>query len=100
MRWWTQWYRSGGLEEVLSRRHGRSGGRVLAFPKKESRPWSRRRETENFERFGTEPRLGPKQGVEYSYREMRHVFDQLELNKKVPRPQSEKGDPEKQAAWE
>ena len=38
-------------------------------------------------------------GVEYTYWGMRHVFERLDLKKKVPREQFPDADPEKQEEW-
>lgn len=100
VRRWTEWYRSGGLEEVLSRRHGGSGGRESRLSEKEEQALIEKARAGELRTIWDGVEWARSEaGVEYSYWGMRHVFDRLQLKKKVPRPQSEKADPEKQAAW-
>jgi len=100
VRRWTEWYRSGGLEEVLSRRHGGSGGRERRLSEAEEQALIQKaREGELRTIWDGVEWARSEANVEYSYWGMRHIFDRLELKKKVPRQRAEEADPDKQAAW-
>ena len=100
VRRWTEWYRSGGLAGVLSRRHGGSSGperRLSKQQEKQLRGKAKRGELSTV--WDGVAWAEDVAGVEYSYSGMRHVFERLELKKNVPRPQAPKADPEAQGAW-
>mgnify|MGYP002761297334 CR=1 FL=1 len=100
VRRWTEWYRSGGLEEVLSRRHGGSGGREPKLSEEEEQALiEKAREGELRTIWDGVEWARSEADTEYSYWGMRHVFDRLDLKKKVPRRQSPDADPEQQEAW-
>lgn len=98
---WIDWYRSGGVAEVLSRRCGGShGGRQPDLSEEECEALvekARRGEVRTIS-DGVEWARS-EADVEYTYWGMRHVFERLDLKKKVPRPQAPKADPEEQNAW-
>lgn len=100
VRRWTQWYRSGGLEEVLSRRHGGSGGKESRLSAEDREKLLEKAERGELRTISDGVRWAREEaGVEYTYWGMRHVFDRLDLKKKVPRQQSPEADPEVQEAW-
>lgn len=100
VRRWTEWYRSGGLSEVLSRRHGGSGGREPKLSEEEEQALiEKAREGELRTIWDGVEWARSEADTEYSYWGMRHVFDRLDLKKKVPRQQSPDADPEEQEAW-
>jgi transposase len=98
---WVSWYRSGGLAEVLNRTpghaaHGRSG---YLTPKQKEQvkaqadrgPFRTAREAAEW--------IEQQWGVRYKRGGIYGLFRHLKLMKKVPRPQSEKANPEAQEAW-
>ena len=100
VRRWTEWYRSGGLEEVLSRRHGGSGGREPRLSEEQQQALiGKAREGKLRTIWDGVEWARSEAGVAYSYWGMRHVFDRLDLKKKVPRQQSVGADPAEQEAW-
>lgn len=98
---YLKWYREGGVENVLKRRHGGNRGQQASFLTKEQQ-----------EALKAEADAGKlktvwegiewvkkKYDVQYSYEGMRGVFKRLRLRKKVPRPQHIKSDVQAQDAW-
>jgi transposase len=97
---WVEWYRVGGLKEVLSHRCGGAGG-----------PVSRLNE-EAQEQLRVKACAGEiksvrdgiawarqEQGVSYSYGGMRYLFEGLDLRCKVPRPRAPQASAQEQAGW-
>jgi transposase len=100
VRRWVDWYRSGGLEGVLSRRHGGSGGKESRLSEEDREKLLRKAKRGELRTISDGVRWAREEaGVEYTYWGMRHVFERLDLKKKVPREQSPDADPEKQEAW-
>ena len=100
VRRWIDWYRSGGVEEILSRRHGGSGGKKPRLTKKQHEKLREKAERGELRTISDGVRWAREEaGVEYTYWGMRHVFERLDLKKKVPREQSPDADPEEQEAW-
>ena len=100
VRRWVDWYRSGGLEEVLSRRHGGSGGREPRLSEEDREKLVQKAERGELRTISNGVRWAQEEaGVEYTYWGMRHVFERLDLQKKVPRWQSVGADPAEQEAW-
>jgi transposase len=100
VRRWVDWYRSGGVEEVLSRRHGGSGGRKPRLSEEDREKLVRKAERGELRTIADGVRWAREEAeVEYTYWGMRHVFQRLDLKKKVPRQQSPEADPEQQEAW-
>jgi len=98
---WLGWYREGGLAEVLRRVPGHAATGV------ECR-LSRTQLAELYERtsqgeFQSTPEVQAwveeHWGVRYRYHGMYSVLARLSIHPKVPRPQSEQADPQKQEAW-
>lgn len=100
VRRWIEWYRGGGLAEVLSRRHGGNGGPKRRLSEEQERQLRRKAERGELSTVwdGVEW-ARTEAGVAYSYWGMRHVFERLELKKKVPRQQAPEAHPEAQEAW-
>ena len=97
---WVDWYRSGGLGEVLSRRHGGSGGRTARLCDEEEQALlEKAREGEVRTIWDGVEWARSEADADYTYWGMRHVFERIGLTKKVPRPQSPKADREEQTAW-
>ena len=100
VRRWVDWYRSGGVEEVLSRRHGGSGGRTPRLTEEQHEALRKKAERGELRTISDGVRWAREEaGVEYTYWGMRHVFERLDLKKNVPREQSPNADPEQQEAW-
>ena len=100
VRRWVDWYRSGGLEEVLSRRHGGSGGREPRLSEEEEQALIEKACEGKLRTIWDGVEWARSEaGVEYTYWGMRHVFERLDLEKKVPRQQSPDADPAEQEAW-
>ena len=100
VRRWMQGYRSGGLEKVRALRHGGSGGRTSRLSEEQQNQLIEHAEGGELRTISDGVRWAREEaGVEYTYWGMRHVFERLDLKKKVPRQQSPKADPEEQEAW-
>jgi transposase len=100
VRRWVDWYRSGGLEEVLSRRHGGSGGREPRLSEEDREKLVQKAERGELRIISDGVRWAREEaGTQYTYWGMRHVFERLDLKKKVPRQQSVGADPKQQEAW-
>jgi hypothetical protein len=88
------------LEEILSRRHGGSGGREPRLSEEQCEQLCQKAERGELRTISDGVRWAREEaGVEYTYWGMRHVFDRLDLKKKGPRQQSPKADPEVREAW-
>lgn len=97
---WLGWYRQGGLEEVLCRRHGGSGGQAAHLDAEKAQGLLARAEAGEVRSIQDGVAWAKEEhNVHYSYWGMRHVFARLGLKKKVPRPKSPKASHEAQAAW-
>ncbi len=98
---WIGWYRFGGVEEVLSHRCGGShGGRSSDLSKKQEEALlEKARKGQVRTIFDGVEWARSEADVEYTYWGMRHVFERLDLKKKVPRPQAPKANSEEQEAW-
>jgi len=97
---WVAWYRQGGLEEVLRRRHGGHGGKAArlteeqAVALKDAASAGQVRCIQDGVKWAQE-----QHGVSYTYWGMRAVFARLGLRRKVPRPRNPKASAEEQEAW-
>jgi len=97
---WVAWYRLGGLDEVLRRRHGGHGGRKSRLtPQEEARLKELAYQGEI--RTIWDGVIWAKEmcGVPYTYWGMRWVFARLNLRKKVPRPIATQASVEAQEEW-
>jgi transposase len=98
---WLSWYRRGGLEEVLRRVSGQGAPGVPALLNaKQQKALVARVALGDFRTVWDVLRwVKARWGVIYSYEGMRSLMKRHKLGLKVPRSQSEKASPEKQAAW-
>ena len=96
---WIAWYRLGGVDEVLGRRHGgfRDGSRRLS-PEQEQE-LKEQAEQGKLRTSWDGVHWAQQQGVKYQYGGMRKVFDRLKLRKKMPRPRNPKADIVQQEGW-
>lgn len=100
IRRWVDWYRTGGIEEVLAHRQGGSGGKEPRLSEEAREELLQKAERGELRTISDGVRWAREEaGVEYTYWGMRHVFERLDLKKKVPRRQSPDADPERQEAW-
>lgn len=98
---WVGWYRAGGLQEVLGRipGHGTPGGK--SYLSIEQQTAVKAQADSGAFRTAQEAVqwIEEQWGVCYKYNGIYGLFRRLDLRKKVPRPQSEKANPEAQVAW-
>lgn len=97
---WVAWYRQGGLEEVLRRRHGGHGGKsswLTAEQLAELKAAARAGQVRSI--WDGVQWAQEQHDVRYTYWGMRGVFARLGLRKKVPRPRNPKASAEQQEAW-
>jgi transposase len=98
---YLQWYRAGGVENVLNRQHGGDrGGQSGFLTQKQQEELKAEADAGKLTTVweGIEW-VKKKHEVKYSYEGMRGVFKRLRLRKKVPRKQHIKSDVQAQAAW-
>ncbi len=97
---WLNWYKQGGVGEVLSHRHGGQGGRQSWLsPEQEAELVEKAKGGELRTIWDGVEWAKQEHDVEYTYDGMRWVFERLGLKKKVPRPTSPKASAAEQAAW-
>jgi transposase len=97
---WVAWYRRGGLNEVLGRRHGGQGGRKSRLtPQEEARLKELACRGEIRTIWDGVNWAKQTCGVPYTYWGMRWVFARLHLRKKVPRPIAPQASLEAQEGW-
>lgn len=97
---WVDWYRQGGVEEILAHRHGGKGGKQSRLtPDQEAQLVEKAKAGELRTIWDGVEWARETCGVEYAYWGMRHVFARLNLKKKVPRPKSPQASAEEQTAW-
>ncbi len=96
---WIAWYRLGGVDEVLGRRHGgsRDVGRRLS-PEQEQ-DLREQAEQGKIRTIWDGVHWAEQQGIKYRYGGMRKVFARLKLRKKMPRPRNPKADITQQEGW-
>ena len=98
---WVEWYRSGSLEEVLRRTPGHAAtGRKSYLSREREARLKAKADTGAF-RTAQEAIewMETQWGIRYRTKGVYGLFQRLDLRKKVPRPQSEKANPEAQEAW-
>ncbi len=98
---YVHWYRTGGLENVLSRQHGGNNGNSASFLDAEQQ--NQLKEAANAGELKTVWEgiewVKRRFRVQYTYQGMRSVYKRLNLKKKVPRKQHIKSDSAAQVAW-
>ena len=96
---WVAWYRVGGIAEVRRHRHGGHSSiepRLTGRQQDELKALSEQGEIRT---VWDGVHWAKEQGVTYTYWGMRHVYERLELKKKVPRPRNPKASAKDQEAW-
>ena len=96
---WVAWYRVGGIAEVRRHRHGGHNSiepRLTGAQQDELKALSEQGEIRT---VWDGVHWAKEQGVTYTYWGMRHVYERLELKKKVPRPRNPKASAQDQEAW-
>lgn len=96
---WVAWYRKGGVAEVLRHRHGGHTGSASRLTTEQENELSALAEKGEIWTVWDGVQWAKDQQVTYTYWGMRHVFERLELKKKVPRPRNPKASAEEQEAW-
>ena len=97
---WISWYRQGGLSEVLSRRHGGHSGPARRLSAEQEAELKGKADAGLIRSIADGVRWAIKEhDVHYSYWGMRHVFERLELKRKVPRPGNPKASAVEQEEW-
>jgi len=102
IRAWVSWYRAGGLDEVLERvtGHGAVGIAPQLNPLQEKALVARVQLGDFRTVWDVQAWVEARWGIQYSYEGMRSVMKRNQLVLKVPRPQSEKANPKRQADWQ
>ena len=97
---WVDWYRKGGVDEVLRHRHGGHGGQERWLNEEQEAELKAKAEAGEIRTIQDGVEYAKKTyGVEYTYWGMRWVFYRLDLKKKMPRPKSPQASAEQQEAW-
>jgi transposase len=98
---WVQWYRRGGLREVLRRTPGQgAGGGHSPLSAQQQQAVKRQADLGAFRTAQEASRWIEQQwGVQYRYAGIYRLMHRLDLRLKVPRPRSEKASAQAQEAW-
>jgi len=96
---WVAWYRQGGIDEVLSHRHGGSRSLERRLSPEQEAELKELAEAGEIRTIWDGVQWAEEREVSYTYWGMRWVFDRLELRKKVPRPRNPKACAQQQEAW-
>ena len=99
---WLSWYRVGGLAEVLRRvtGHGTVGTHPYLDELQQRALVARTRLGDFRTVWDVMEWVQARWGIAYSYEGMRSVMKRNQLVLKVPRPQSEKANPQAQETWQ
>ena len=99
---WVAWYRVGGLPEVLRRVPGHATvGTPAYLSAVQQKALVARVKLGDFRTvWDVVAWVQARWGIEYSYEGMRSVMQRNGCVLKVPRPQSEKANPQQQEAWQ
>lgn len=98
---WVEWYRRGGLEEGMRRvsGHGARGNEAYLTYRQQKALVARVALGDFRTVWEVLHWVQARWGIGYSYEGIRSLMKRHQLGLKVPRPQSEKTDVQKQAAW-
>ena len=96
---WVAWYRKGGVDEVLQRRHGGHGGQERRLSEEQEAELKAQSEAGEVRTIHDGVAWAKARGVDYTYWGMRWVFYRLGLKKKVPRPKAPQASAAEQEAW-
>jgi len=98
---WLAWYRQGGVEEVCRRVTGYQSAGVSAYLNDlQQRALAAKVELGSFRTVWDAVQwVEERWGIHYSYQGMYTLLKRLDLAIKVPRPRSEKANPQQQATW-
>jgi transposase len=99
---WLNWYRAGGLEEVLQRirGHGSSGAHSAYLTRLQQRALFAKVQLGEFRTvWDAVEWVQARWGVSYTYKGMHDLLYRHECAPKVPRPQSSKADVQRQPQW-
>lgn len=98
---WLGWYRAGGLAEVLRRvpGHGAAGVPCRLSVAQRAELYQRCAKGQFQSTPEVQTWVEETWGVRYRYHGMYNVLARLSIHPKVPRPQAEKADPQKQRDW-
>ena len=97
---WVSWYRQGGIEAVLSHRHGGSRSHARRLNKAQEAELKQKADAGEIHRIEDGVQWAQQtHQVGYTYWGMRHVFARLGLRQKVPRPRNPKASAVEQEAW-
>lgn len=96
---WVAWYRRGGIAEVLRHRHGGQRDRPRRLTREQESALKALAAKGKIRAIGEGVEWAKEHGVAYTYWGMRHVFERLGLQKKVPRPRNPKASAIEQEAW-
>ncbi len=98
---WMDWYRSGGLEEVLRRTPGHAVSGTAPYLKIEQVEVLRAKADSGAFRTAREVQkwIAHQWEVSYTRPGIYALFRRMKVTWKVPRRQAEQADPEEQAAW-
>lgn len=99
---WVSWYRSGGLEEVLRRVTGHNTTGAAAYLNlHQQKALATRVKLGDFRTvWDVLEWVEARWRIRYSYEGMRSVMKRNQCVLKVPRPQSEKANPQQQGDWQ
>lgn len=98
---WLRWYRAGGVGEVCRRVTGYHSGGVEAYLNAvQQRALAAKVSLGAFRTVWDAVQwVEDRWGIRYSYHGLYALLKRHDLHLKVPRPRSEKADPQQQAAW-
>lgn len=97
---WVSWYRQGGIEAFLARRHGGSRVHSRRLSAEQEAELKENADAGEIHRIEDGVRWAQENHqVDYTYWGMRHVFARLGLRQKVPRPRNPKASEADQEAW-
>lgn len=97
---WVSWYRQGGIEAVLTHRHGGSRIHSRRLSDEQEAELKQKADAGEIHRIADGVVWAQEaHQVEYTYWGMRRVFARLGLRQKVPRPRNPKASATEQEAW-